>query len=118
MSACDIVYGLYSTHILRQYLHIPKKNRRNRIPASIFEGRNNTPFLRVYEQQVCFFFKYFPQLCIKSRVIYGVLTTRPNILPRFRNQEIINIFPFFTSSFLPYGSLETGYTYNFKHRHK
>lgn len=64
------------------------------------------------------FLKYFPQLCIKSRVIYGVLTTRPNILPRFRNQEIINIFPFFTSSFLPYGSLETGYTYNFKHRHK
>lgn len=94
MSACGIVYGLYSTHILRQYLHIPKKNRRNRIPASVFEGRNNTPFLRVYEQQVCSFFKYFPQLCIKSRVIYGVLTTRPNILPRFRNQEIINIFHF------------------------
>lgn len=59
MSACDIVYGLYSTHILRQYLHIPKKNRRNRIPASVFEGRNNTPFLRVYEQQVCSFFKIF-----------------------------------------------------------
>lgn len=70
MSACDIVYGLYSTHILRQYLHIPKKNRRNRIPASIFEGRNNTPFLRVYEQQVCSFFLIIFPSCVSKAVLF------------------------------------------------